>query len=189
MFSVSKCQVYDIILSSLQFHMKRLISAKMFERSFAFIDWKYIFKKKSILSFVWLFLIKFQSHETLRKPMKIILSETFSLCCSDQRITKTKLQTERIFQTCFLSFLHFFNERVLLVPPLTYNVLHLIYCSRIIHTHNNLNAVIVHRNRLILWPETLSSLIIFPDQSGESDIGETTDIFLVSYKCLKNMYL
>ena len=56
-------------------------------------------------------------------------------------------------------------------------------------THNNLTEVIVHRNRLILWPETLSSLIIFPDQSGESDIGETTDIFLVSYKCLKNLYL
>ena len=189
MFSVSKCQVYDIILSSLQFHMKRLISAKMFERSFAFIDWKYSFKKRSILSSVWFFLIKFQSHETLRKPMKIILSETFSRCCSNQRITKTKLQTKTIFRTCSLSFLHFFNERVLLVPQLTYNVLHLIYCSRMFPTHNNLNAVIVHQNRLILWPETLSSLIIFPDQSGESDIGETTDIFLVSYKCLKNLYL
>ena len=49
----------------------------------------------------------------LRKIHECFLSETFSICCWNQRIAKTKFQTNGFFRTCFRSFFHFSNERAL----------------------------------------------------------------------------
>ena len=75
-------------------------------------------------------------------------------------------------------FFSFFNERVLVVPQLSYNVLHLIYWCKIFSIHKNFKALIVWRNRFNLRPQTLSSSSTFPDKSGESQSRKTTDILL-----------
>ena len=103
---------------------------------------------------------------------------SFSIGCSNQRITTTKFQTKSFFRTCFLSFFHFFNERILVVQQISYNVLHLIYWCRNFSIHKNFKAVIVWRNRLNLRPETLSSSSTLPDKSGESQSRETTGLLL-----------
>ena len=149
------------------------------DRLFSSTEKKVSKKSQNYLS--WTFPNKLQSNGAFWKIMNVLISETFSLSCSNRRITKTKFQTKKIFRTCLLSFFHIFNENVLLVPQLPCNVLHLIYCCWNFSIHNKFNAVIVRRNRLLLWPETLSSLINFPDLSGESLIRGATDIPIVPY--------
>ena len=151
----------------------------MFERSFT-LSFENKVSKKVTFIFPLIFLIKFQSHETFRKFMKVFLCEIFSIGRSNQKIPKKKFKQTHFFEKkkCFLRFFHFFNERVLVVPQKSYNVLHLIYWCRNFSIHKNFKALIVWRNRFNLRPQTLSSSSNFPDKSGESQSRETTGILL-----------
>ena len=69
----------------------------MFERSFT-LSFENKVSKKVTFIFPLIFLIKFQSHETFRKFMKVFLCETFSIGRSNQKIRKKKFKQTHFFE-------------------------------------------------------------------------------------------
>ena len=108
--------------------------SKIYERLFTFIDWKESFKKSQIYLFLKIF-DQVSEPKYRQKIHECFLSDTFSISYWNHRITKTKFQTKRSSRTFFRSFFLFSNERALVVPQLSYNVMHFIYWCRKFSIH------------------------------------------------------